>query len=108
MELAHVELAGGHFGIRTVRLAVDMQRTHATDTLTAVVVERHRFFALVYQVVVQDIEHFEERRVFGDIVHLVRLEPAFCLGVRLTPYLKFEIHRPLFLPVSPCNYAVPP
>ena len=87
LEFAHVDLAGRGTLARAVCVAVDVQRAHAADTLAAVVVEGHGLLALVYEVVVQDVEHFEERGVGRDVLHLVGLEGPFGFSVLLTPYL---------------------
>ena len=105
LEVAHKELTGCNVVVRTVGTAVDIQRTSSADTLTAVVVERNRTAALAsslysYRVatfpdklLIEDIEHLEERGVLLDTADVVGLEMAFCLGVFLTPYLKIEFHR---------------
>ena len=66
---------------------IDVQRAHTADTLAAVVVECHRLLAFVNKVIVQDIEHLEERGVGRDIIDLIGLECSLGLGVLLTPYL---------------------
>jgi hypothetical protein len=68
-------------------VAVDVQRAHAADTLAAVVVEGHGLLALVDEVVVQNIEHLEERGVGRNVLDLVRFECALRFSVLLTPYL---------------------
>ena len=61
VEAAHMELAGGDAFVVAVRSAIDVEATHAADTLTAVVVEadgvRH---VVVDQLFVELVEHFEE------------------------------------------------
>ena len=44
-------------------------------------------FGVSRQVIVQDIEHLEERGVGRDIIDLIGLECSLGLGVLLTPYL---------------------
>ena len=63
LEVAHVELAERGAGQRAVRHAVDHAAAHAADAFAAIVVERDRLFALRDQVLVQHVEHFEERHV---------------------------------------------
>jgi len=87
LELAHVDLARGGRLAGAVRVAVDVQRAHAADALAAVVVEGHGLLALVDEVVVQDVEHLEERGVGRNVLDLVRFECAFRFSVLLTPYL---------------------
>ena len=87
LELAHVELAGSYALLGTVRMAVDVHRTHTADTLAAVMVESHGLLALVNEVVVQNIHHLEERRVGRDALDVVCFECSLRFGVLLTPYL---------------------
>ena len=87
LELAHVELAGRHGLLRPVCVAVDVERAHAADTFAAVVVECHRLLARMDEVVVQDIQHFEERGVGRDVLDTVGFESALRFSVLLTPYL---------------------
>ena len=87
LELAHVDLAGRSGRAGTVCASVDMQRAHAADTFTAVMVECHRLLAFVYKVVVENVEHLKERGVGRDVVYGVSLESALGFGVLLTPYL---------------------
>jgi len=62
-EAAHVSLAARNGAVRTVGLAVDDQRARAADPFAAVVGERNRILALALEVVVDDVEHLEERHV---------------------------------------------
>ena len=108
--MTHEELTGGDVVVRTVGTAVDVERTCAADTLTAVVVERYRTAALASsldghrvaafpdQLLIEDIEHLEERCILLDTADVVGLEMSFCLGVFLTPYLKIEFH------ISLCSF----
>ena len=68
-------------------MAVDVQRAHAADPFAAVVVECHGLLALVDQVVIQDVEHLEERGVGRDVFDFVSFETTLCFSVLLTPYL---------------------
>jgi len=67
-----VQLAGGHL-LAAVGHAVDGERAHTADTLTAVVVEVDGLLALVYEFLVHDVEHLEERGVGRDISYLILL-----------------------------------
>ena len=87
LELTHVDLAGRSGLTGTMSKTVDVQRAHTADTLAAVVVESHGILTLVYEVVVQNIEHFEERGVGRDVLNLIGLECALRFCVLLTPYL---------------------
>ena len=55
---------------RAVRHAVDHAAAHAADAFAAIVVEGDRLFALGDQVLVQHVEHFEERHVSADVRRL--------------------------------------
>jgi hypothetical protein len=74
-----------------VRAAVDDHVARAADALAAVVLERHRLLALLDQVLVEDVEHLEERHVLvrGD---LVGLERARGVGARLAPDVQLQSH----------------
>ena len=87
-EVTHVELAGGNLALRAVCVAVDTQRASTADTLTAVVVECYGLFTLVDELVVEDVEHLQERAFGRDIFHNIGLEFAFCFGVWLAPDFK--------------------
>ena len=75
LELAHMELACCNLTVRSVRMAVDIERTHTAYTLAAVVIEGYRtgilatlvysnrVIALTYQLIVEDIEHLEKRGI---------------------------------------------
>ena len=61
LEVAHVELADGGAGLRPVRLAVDHEAAGAADPLAAVVLEGDRLLAALGELLVEDVEHLEER-----------------------------------------------
>ncbi len=90
--MAHVELAGGGARLRAVGRAVDHHAAGAADALAAVVLEGHRLLAAGDQLLVQEVEHLEERHVLGDVVELVGLERARGLGAVLTPDLQGQLH----------------
>ena len=87
LELTHVDLAGRSGLTGTVCQAVNVQRAHTADTLTAVVVEGHGILTGVYEVVIQNVEHLEERGVGRNILDLIGLEGTLRFCVLLTPYL---------------------
>jgi hypothetical protein len=76
LERPHVELTRGGLLPRPVGDAVDHQAAHAADALAAVVVERHRLLPVLHQLLVQHVEHLEERHLGGNIRQVVRLEPT--------------------------------
>ena len=91
LEGAHVQLAGGG-DLGAVRLAVDHQAAHAADALATVGVERDRLLALGVELLVEHVEHLEERHVLGDAVELVGVHRALRRGVRLAPDLEGDLH----------------
>ena len=88
LEFTHMELAGGDSLYGTVGMTVDIQRTHTADTLAAVVVEDHGFLALVYELLVEHIEHFKEGGAGGDVVKMIFDELPGFFGPTLTPNLE--------------------
>ena len=104
LEVTHEKLASGDVIVRTVRAAVNEQRASTADTLTTVVVERHRTAALAAsvngywivtltdQLLIEDVKHFEERVFLLYSGNMISLKRTLFLGVLLTPYLKIEIH----------------
>ena len=86
VEVAHVELAGGHTVVVAVGTAVDVEAAHAADALATVVVEADGVGDMVVdQLLVELVEHLEERAVGADVVDLVGLEVPFGAGVLLAP-----------------------
>jgi hypothetical protein len=71
-----VQLAGGGAGVGAVGPAVDHQRAHAADALATVGVEGDRLLALGLELLVEHVEHLEERRVLADALDLVGLHRA--------------------------------
>ena len=84
-EFAHVELAGGGGCFGAVRDAVDHQRAHAADAFAAVVVEGNGLLALGDEVLVENVEHFQERHLGNDVADLVGFEAALGLAGFLSP-----------------------
>jgi hypothetical protein len=69
---AHVQLAGGGaLRGRAPGRTVDHQAAHAADALAAVAVEGDRLLALGVELLVEDVEHLEERHVFETSADLV-------------------------------------
>lgn len=71
---------------------VDHDAAHAADTLAAVVVEGHRFLALDGEILIQQVEHVEERHLVGDVLDPVLDHLARALGIRLAPYAQVDDH----------------
>ena len=115
LEVTHKQLAGSHVIVRTVGTAIDIQATCTADTFTAIVVERHgtgTLAAALYgngivpfanQLLVQDVQHLEERSVLFDSGDVIGLKMTLLLGVLLTPYLQIEFHI-----LSLCNFSFSP
>ena len=104
LEMTHKELAGRHVVVRPVGASVDIQSAGTADALAAVMVEGHGTAALAAalhchgvatladQLLIEDIEHLQERGVFLNAGNMIGLEMTFGLGVLLTPYLQIEFH----------------
>ena len=91
LERAHVQLAGRR-DLGAVRHARDHETAHAADAFTAVGVERDRLDAVGLQLLVEHVEHLEERHVVADVTDRVGLETPSGGRVVLTPDLECEIH----------------
>ena len=84
LEQPHVQLARGRGGT-TVRDAVDDDATHAADALAAVVIERNRLLVLSREVLVEKVEHLQERHVLRHAVDVVLGHPAGGIRAGLAP-----------------------
>ena len=104
LEMTHEKLAGRHMVIRTMGTSVNIQGTGTADTFAAVMVKGNRTAALAAlvngdgihsfadQLLIENIEHFQEGSILFDTGNMIGLEMSFGLGVLLTPYLKIEFH----------------
>jgi hypothetical protein len=92
-EVAHVELADGGAGLRPVRDAVDHEAAGAADPLAAVVVEGDRLLAALAELLVQDVEHLEERAVLVDPLDAVLDHPPRLARARLPPDVQGQVHH---------------
>ena len=92
LEVAHMELAEGSAGDGAVRHAIDHAAAHAADAFAAIVVERHRVFALRDQILIQDVEHLEKRHVLVDVRDVVADHAALIVGVALPPDVQNDSH----------------
>src|SRR5690606_40272290 len=70
-----------------------------------VALEGHGVFAFRDQLLVELVEHLEERLVGRDAVHHVFLEAARSVGPRLAPNSQAEFHRARPLPSTTCSSA---
>ena len=91
-EFPHVELAG-RAAARAVRDAVDRERAVAADAFAAVRVELDRLDAIFCQVLVDDVDHLEERGFGGNVICLVVFELARAVRALLTPDFQIEFHN---------------
>jgi len=80
-----MKLANGDFVIRPMGATVDIQAAHPANPLPAVVVECDRLLVFVDQLLIEDIDHLQERAVRRDVIELIRDKPAFGPGVFLSP-----------------------
>ena len=87
MQLANRRLLFG-----AVRDAVDSHRAHTANALAAVVVENDRLFTLLDKLFVQNIEHFQKRAVFADVIDCVFYKTTLVVGVFLSPNFKMYFH----------------
>ncbi len=84
-----MELAGGDTLHGAVGMTVDIERAHTADTFAAVVVEHDGFFALLYELLVEHVEHLKEARACRNVVERVVDELSFLFGTTLTPNFQF-------------------
>src|SRR5690606_39879232 len=92
LEPPHVQLAHRRLRIRTVRSAVDEEPARAADALAAVRVESDRILPLADQIIVEGVEHLEERHVRRDTLDRVVFEASCRCRARLTPDAKVDAH----------------
>ncbi len=93
LEMAHEELAGGHLIVRTMGAAVHIQGACTADTLAAVVVEGDGFHTLADELVIEDVQHFEEGGVLLHIGDMIGLEVTLGFGVFLAPHFHVIFHN---------------
>jgi len=91
-ERAHVELAYGGGALGPVRPTVDHHPAGAADPLAAVVVERDRLFPSRDELLVQHVQHFEERHVRAHVRHVVAREPPTVRRTGLPPDVEGDLH----------------
>ena len=91
VKTTHVELAsGGALCGFAVGRAVDVEGAHAANAFSAVVVEDEGLFPVVDEFLVEDVEHFEEGSVVGNVLHFALFEMSGVL-------------RPVLLPIFYCE-----
>ena len=77
---------------RAVRYAVDQEAARPADALAAIVLECDRLLAAGRQVLVQDVEHLEERHVGRHAVDVVGDESSRRAPILLPPDSQAEFH----------------
>ena len=92
LEVAHVRLADGRVRERAVRLAVHEEAARPADALAAVRVEGDRLLAALDELLVQGVEHLEERHVLGHVGYVVLDEAALVARVLLPPDVEEDPH----------------
>jgi hypothetical protein len=70
---------------RPVGLTIDVKGTHATNPFAAIVVKGHRVIPAGNELIVQHIEHFQERHILRDISHGIVYHGALIAGAFLAP-----------------------
>ena len=93
LKMTHEQLAGGHLVIRTMGAAVHLQGAGAADTLAAVVVESDRLHTLADELVIQDVQHLQERGILFHVGDMIGLEVTLGFGVLLPPYFHVIFHN---------------
>jgi hypothetical protein len=88
--IPHVELAGGGGLLGTVGAAVDHHAAGAADALAAVALKGDGLLAGGVELLVEEVEHLEERGVGADGL-LVGLEAAGGVGRGLAPHLEGDV-----------------
>jgi hypothetical protein len=83
-----VELAGRDALYGSVGMTVDIKRAHTADTFAAVIIKYYRLLTLLHELLVEHIEHFEERTSCRHIIDMIVDETAFFFGTALTPNLQ--------------------
>ena len=92
VKVPHMQLTGGDAGIGSVRMPVDIERAHTAYTFTAIVVVCHRILILADQLLVEYVDHFEERSALGNLFELISLKVTTFFGSLLPPYLYGDIY----------------
>src|SRR4029450_9016003 len=91
-KLSHVKLAHRARMIGSVWFTVNRERASAANAFAAIGVERDCFIAAPDQSLIENVEHFEKRRVRRNVAHFVIDEFAWRFRVWLPPNFQFEVH----------------
>jgi len=93
VEVAHVQLAGGDAFVSAMWLAINHHRAHATNAFAAVVIKGNGLLAVVGQVFIEDVHHFQKGHMRADIAECIFLHFTGLLRSSLTPNVQLEFHR---------------
>jgi hypothetical protein len=88
-----MKLTGCRSVLGSVRHAVNDETAAPTDPFATVVLERDRLFTALGELLIDDIEHLEERCVVADVLGLVPNEAALDGRTCLSPNVEYEIHH---------------
>src|SRR4029077_3425938 len=91
-KLSHVKLAHRARMIGSVWFAVDRERAGAANAFAAIGVERDRFLPASDQSLIENVEHFEKRRVRRNVAYFVIEELAWRLSIFLAPDSQKKVH----------------
>src|SRR5437899_8988443 len=91
-KFSHVKLAHSARMIGTLSFAIDRERARAANAFAAIGVKRDRLLAAIKQLFVENVEHFEKRRVRRDIADLVIDEFAGRFRIGLPPDSQQKVH----------------
>src|SRR5208283_5235248 len=91
-EEAHRKLAYSGTALTAMGHTIDQEPARAADALATIVFERDRRLLPADQVLVERVQHFEERHFGCDIVRLIGDEAARRVCVLLAPNSEREIH----------------
>ena len=91
-KLSHVKFTHRARMIGSVWFAIDRERAGAANTFAAIGVERDWFLSASDQSLIENVEHFEKRRVRRDVVHFVIDEFAWRLSIFLAPDSQKKVH----------------
>src|SRR6266545_1802736 len=91
-KLSHVKLANRARMIRSMCFTVNRERASAANTFAAIRVERDGFLTAPDQSLIENVEHFEKRRILRNVAHFVIDEFASRLRIWLAPNSQTKVH----------------
>jgi hypothetical protein len=91
VEFTHVELTSGDVVVWSMCTSVDKEATHTADTFATIVVESYRLFSFVDELLVENVHHFKEGSLGGDVRDVIFLKTSLSLTIFLSPYSKFKV-----------------